>query len=531
MPNILKYWLRISKNVFFLFVPVIIFLGFALVYGFNESLLKDSVDLLLSTVVLSTIALGLFRSWAMQIWNALSLLVLSSFSFLKISFYHLFQSKLDVSALYVIFETNQTESAGFLSTYVDSFIVVLALIFILNFVFALIFNFKNLTKYEAFQLKFKNIGLAIFFIITAYASFQVIQIKIKKYNLVYLIEDAYISYHQIQNNFQNELTTSKNENLKVEKSNSAQTFVIVIGESTSAKHMSLYGYHRPTNPKLSELSDELVVFEDVITPAAHTIPALNALLTFESNDGLASIIQLANEAGFKTFWISAQKPIGMYDTLVTAIAKASDVSEFPNALINGKTFDSILFEPYEKALADKHDKKLIVLHLNGTHLKYEDKYPPEFNIFKNQPKTKFESEQSKTQINTYDNAVLYNDFVVSKFIKRLKSKKQKNSKLIYLSDHGDEVFQEIDFVGHNGYYSTDAMLHVPFILWSSETDENFEQWKNFSKRRYIFDDFVHSFADLAEIKFKNFQPKRSIFNTKFEYKPRITKQNKNYDAP
>ncbi|WP_127844326.1 sulfatase-like hydrolase/transferase [Psychroflexus aestuariivivens] len=530
MTKLLKYWLGILKNVIFFFVPAVLFLGFALVYGFNENLLKDGVDLILSTVILASISLALFRSWILQIWNAVSLLILSIFSFLKISFYHLFQTKLDVSALYVIFETNQKESTGFLSTYVDGFIVFTVLILILNFVFALKFNHKHNTKYRRFQLKFKNLGIATFCLFTAFASYQFIQIKIKKYNLLYLAEDAIVSYHQIQNNFQTELTASENPNLNVKATDKSQTLVLVIGESTSAKHMSIYGYYRPTNPKLTELSDELIVFEDVISPAAHTIPALNALLTFECENGLASIIQLANQAGFKTYWISAQQPIGMNDTLVTAIAKAADKTEFPNAINNIQNYDSILFSHYEEALADQQDKKLIVLHLNGTHLKYEDKYPPEFNVFKDQPRTKFESERSKMQINTYDNAVLYNDFVVSEFIKRLKSKKI-DSKLIYLSDHGDEVFRDIDFVGHNGYYSTKAMLHVPFIVWTSDSNKNTEEWKTFTKRKYIFDDFVHSFADLAKIEFENYQPKRSIFNSAFEYKPRITKQNKNYDAP
>ncbi|MFN2261611.1 MAG: sulfatase-like hydrolase/transferase [Psychroflexus sp.] len=530
MIKILLNWFSVAKNLIFQFIPVFIFLVFALFFGFNEILYKDSVDLFLSAVILSAISLALFRSWIMQVWNALSLVIISSISFLKISFYYLFQSKLDTSALYVVFESNQSESISFLSTYVDGFIVVLLLILILNFVYALLYNFKNTSKYKLFQFDLKNLGIAILCLALAFISYKFIQIKIKKYNLVYLIEDAYISYHQIQNSFQNELTATENPCLDLEITENPQTLVLVIGESTSAKHMSLYGYYRPTNPKLSEISEELIVFEDVISPAAHTIPALNALLTFECENGLASLIQLANQAGFKTFWISAQQPIGMNDTLVTTIANAADVTEFPNAMNIGQSFDSLLFEPYRKALAEEHNQKLIVLHLNGTHLKYEDRYPPEFNVFKDQPQTKFESEQSKIQINTYDNAVLYNDFVVSEFIKRLKSTNV-NSKLLYLSDHGDEVFQDIDFVGHNGYYSTNAMLHVPFILWSSDPNENFEQWKTFTKRRYIFDDFVHSFADLVGIEFENFQAKRSIFNSNFEYKPRITKQNKNYDAP
>lgn len=39
------------------------------------------------------------------------------------------------------------------------------------------------------------------------------------------------------------------------------TIVLVIGESTNRLHMGLYGYHRNTNPKLSSMRDELSVFK------------------------------------------------------------------------------------------------------------------------------------------------------------------------------------------------------------------------------------------------------------------------------
>ena len=46
--------------------------------------------------------------------------------------------------------------------------------------------------------------------------------------------------------------------------------------------------------------------------------------------------------------------------------------------------------------------------------------------------------------NSYDNAVLYNDFVVSSLIKDY-AKSDPNGFLLYLSDHGEDVF---DSVGH-----------------------------------------------------------------------------------
>src|SRR5690606_14130732 len=97
-----------------------------------------------------------------------------------------------------------------------------------------------------------------------------------------------------------------------------QTYVVIIGESTSARNMGLYGYYRNTNPLLTEIKDELLIFNDVISPHTHTIPSLNKMLSlsnFENPDVIhcGSIVQLANAAGFSTYWISNQQPIGIHE--------------------------------------------------------------------------------------------------------------------------------------------------------------------------------------------------------------------------
>ena len=53
-----------------------------------------------------------------------------------------------------------------------------------------------------------------------------------------------------------------------------RTYVFIVGESANRNHLSLYGYKRNTTPKLEAMRDELVVFEDVISPDTHTIPSL-----------------------------------------------------------------------------------------------------------------------------------------------------------------------------------------------------------------------------------------------------------------
>lgn len=57
----------------------------------------------------------------------------------------------------------------------------------------------------------------------------------------------------------------------------------MIGESTSRKHMSLYGYPRETTPQLDALkaaNRNLTVFNNVVASRPYTIEVLQQVLTF-----------------------------------------------------------------------------------------------------------------------------------------------------------------------------------------------------------------------------------------------------------
>lgn len=91
------------------------------------------------------------------------------------------------------------------------------------------------------------------------------------------------------------------------------TIILVIGESTSRHHMSLYGYPRETTPQLSGLRPELAVFEDVISNHTSTIDSVidsltlrRAALGARANEDAVGILQLAKAAGFQTTWLSNQ---------------------------------------------------------------------------------------------------------------------------------------------------------------------------------------------------------------------------------
>lgn len=71
--------------------------------------------------------------------------------------------------------------------------------------------------------------------------------------------------------------------------------------------------------------------------------------------------------------------------------------------------------------------------------------------------------------NTYDNTILYVDYVVDKAIKLLQSKQDKfTTSLVYLSDHGESLGEDGVYL-HGLPYSIapDTQKHVPMALWLS----------------------------------------------------------------
>lgn len=303
--------------------------------------------------------------------------------------------------------------------------------------------------------------------------------------------------------------------------------------------MQLYGYYRKTNPLLEEIKDNLILFDSVISPDVHTILALDKILTFSSHKEPnktpnISVVQLANMAGFTTYWISNQRPVGIHESISTQIATAAKKRFFlatdDYMEIN---YDNKVLPVLKEVLNDSVSKKMIFIHLIGTHGKYKYRYPESFNFFNDTlVASKNNSKHAIQEINDYDNAIRYNDYIVRSIINQVKSKNE-NSYVLYFSDHGDEVYDTINYRGHNSYFATPAMHEVPFILWFSETYKNVHPentLKNYSIRRYSLENFIHSFATLSGISFDKLDNTKSIFSKYFTKHQRIIKNNIDYDA-
>lgn len=116
------------------------------------------------------------------------------------------------------------------------------------------------------------------------------------------------------------------------------------------------------------------------------------------------------------------------NTLLTAFSRQTDKQYYLNNDMaqSSRIYDEVVLAPFKEALADPAEKKFIVVHLLGTHMRYEFRYPEDKAIFKGKDSL-VPSNLKESQVedyNAYDNAQHYNDYIVSTLIKDFDSSKE-----------------------------------------------------------------------------------------------------------
>lgn len=243
----------------------------------------------------------------------------------------------------------------------------------------------------------------------------------------------------------------------------ADVAVIVIGESAVRAHLSLYGYGRETTPELDKCRDELVVFRNVISAMPVTNHSLYYMLTFKTLEDQmhprASIMAVLDRAGYHIDAYSTQENFG--ENSISALFAPWHPKYHENE------FDGCLVDDVREALANVNAKTVIILHIMGSHITYRNRYPDDFDYFKEEKKALSGMEIGslfQDNIDSYDNSIRYTDFVLGEIIAELKKTGGKNL-LFYFSDHGENV--ETSFMQNYRDAEKRDSYEVPFLFWFS----------------------------------------------------------------
>lgn len=324
-----------------------------------------------------------------------------------------------------------------------------------------------------------------------------------------------------------------------------QLIVLVIGETSRRANWQLNGYRRMTNPLLSQ-QDNLINFSDMLGVSAATRSAIPMLLTRKPESQVyqydfpeRSIISAFKEAGFTTYWLSNQQKFGNHDTSTSVYAKEADNIIFLNKTNysnKGETDDVILPE-FKKILENSINKKLIVIHTLGSHFDYSHRYPNAFDVFKpslnNLERYSLQDRQYKQQMtNSYDNSILFTDYVLNEVIESIKEKKQTESFLLFSSDHGEDLFDNsCDKSGHGN--ETAYNFEIASFGWYSDSfatnNSDKVQYLQSNRNKKINQTSIFpTLIDAADISIPDYRHKRSLLEG-FNPYPRLVMGGKDYD--
>ena len=332
--------------------------------------------------------------------------------------------------------------------------------------------------------------------------------------------------------------------------------VLIIGESYGKLHSQQYGYFMPTTPRQikREKSGLLVPFSDVVAPWNLTS------FVFKNVFSLHVVGEKGEWCDYPLF-PSLFRKAGYHVTFITNqfLPKAKQaVYDFSGGFfLNHPELSAAMFDSrnqqlyrFDRGLLDDYDKNqqqhntdhnLIIFHLLGQHVKYNQRFPSDRRHFKAEDYEKKRADLNGKQRNVladYDNAVLYNDSIVDAIISRFEDKE---AIIIYMPDHGEECYEgNRGFICRNHSAAIDYDLahyefEIPFWIFCSykyaaKHPDIYKEIIGAKNRRFMTDALPHMLLYLAGIHTKDYHAEYNILSPQYnEIRPRILKNTTDYD--
>lgn len=304
-----------------------------------------------------------------------------------------------------------------------------------------------------------------------------------------------------------------------------EIYVLVIGETSRADNWQIFGYDRPTNPRLAKRQN-LITFSKALSESNTTHKSVPLMMTWLTADNfgdsiyeIKSIVDAFNEAGFNTAFLSNQ---GRNHSFIDFFAGEAQKTVFLKDK-EKESYDAELI-PYLKDFISRssNDKIFVVLHTYGSHFNYRDRYPSQFEIFKPCTNTDADPNNRKDLINSYDNSILMTDAFLDDVIHVLEADSSSAS-LIYLADHGEDIYDDSRkrFL-HASPVPTYYQIHVPLLIWMSQTFKdrhprlfataNAHRQCDVSSSRVVFDTMLQ----LAGISTPYASPRKALTDHRYE---------------
>ncbi|WGL61275.1 sulfatase-like hydrolase/transferase [Pigmentibacter sp. JX0631] len=508
-------------------------LNFPLITGYLEieKLIhfKDYLEFILVLFnILSILFLALFLISFTYLTKAflIILLFLSSLSFYAITNYNVDLNNADLVRSF--FTTTIIEASSFLTL---KFFVTIFLTFILPTIFIA----KSKIIYPKIH-KFLLQKIILFILITCFTlstflNHQVYTSLAAETKTSDMIAKNFIPLNylhglkryikvSVKKNSKEKFITFNSSRIDIPKKENKKTiFIFILGESARAKNFSLNGYKRETNPLLK--TQNIFNFSDFYSCGTITNVSLPCMFSsyerknysLDKYDHTENLLETIAKNNYKVEW---------YDNGMGSQGVTRNVKEIVLGDFYSSNFDEVLLKsmPTKQQLENDKNDLFLVLHQRGSHgPDYNNRYPKEFQKFL--PicnNVTLKSCSTEAIINSYDNSILYTDYIINYTISYLKElgNESYQTAMLYASDHGESLGEYGLYMHGEPYFVAPIdQKHIPFILWFSDSMQqrkNIDEkcLRNKLKNSFSHDNIYHTVLDFLEIKSSSFKPDLSI---------------------
>ncbi|MDP1542322.1 MAG: phosphoethanolamine--lipid A transferase [Polycyclovorans sp.] len=252
--------------------------------------------------------------------------------------------------------------------------------------------------------------------------------------------------------------------------------VLMVGETARAQDFSLGGRHaRETNPLLKLAGGSY--FSQVSSCGTSTAVSLPCMFSDLGREGYSdakakrreNLLDVVQRVGLDVLWLNNNS--GCKGVCARVPVETFDERGHPGLCEGAECFDEVLVRDLEEHLASLKRDTLIVLHQKGSHgPAYYRRYPPAFERYTPTcASSRLPDCAGESLHNTYDNTILYTDFVVASTIETLKRYAATiDSAALYVSDHGESLGERGLFL-HGAPYlvAPDVQVKIPLYAWFS----------------------------------------------------------------
>lgn len=367
------------------------------------------------------------------------------------------------------------------------------------------------------------------------------------YRIVYSTKFLSLSYSEL------ERMRANMADIKIDSCDfTIPNIVLYIGESYNKHHSQLYGYGLETTPHQKAMHEkgDLLVFSDAVTPWNVTSNVFKDVLSTHSTDQPGAwnygvlLPGVLKKAGYKVAFITSQfykspnQGVVDFNGSFFLNDKALDKACFDYRNKFRKAYDGTLLHEIDKFPRGEHN--FVIFHGMGQHQEYRKRYGKggEKFVVGDYAQRHDLNVYEKQVVADYDNATRYNDNVVRLLCQKFKDE---DAVVIYLPDHGEEVYDRIHSCGrdHNAAVSADiawAEFEVPFEIWFSPKARRlhpdvYEAAAGAQHRPFSTDDLPHLVMGMAGISSSLYDKRRDLLSPDFNaQRKRMLKGTVDYDS-